>query len=181
MVLQFQQKGGMRGMAVGTPVGRGNGPLGADWTDDRIEQLKSLWTEGLSGSKIAAALGGITRNAVIGKATRLGLTGHRPQRVKATALKAPKISVRSHIPPTPIVEEDPLVLADGNHATVLTINDRMCRWPIGDPGDEGFHFCGRGPREGSPYCEAHAEKAYDRAGTKRYQERVALARAAVKK
>jgi GcrA cell cycle regulator len=43
---------------------------------------------------------------------------------------------------------------------VLTINDRMCRWPIGDPSENEFHFCGRKPRLGSPYCEAHARKAY---------------------
>ena len=59
-----------------------------------------------------------------------------------------------------IVEEDPITLDDGNFATVLTINDRMCRWPIGDPSENEFHFCGRKPKEGSPYCEAHARKAY---------------------
>jgi GcrA cell cycle regulator len=60
----------------------------------------------------------------------------------------------------PVVEEDPLPLADGNFATVLTISDRMCRWPIGDPSASEFHFCGRSPKSGSPYCEAHARKAY---------------------
>jgi GcrA cell cycle regulator len=59
-----------------------------------------------------------------------------------------------------VVEEDPLQLDDGNFATVLTISDRMCRWPIGDPAATEFHFCGRGPKAGSPYCEAHARKAY---------------------
>ena len=59
-----------------------------------------------------------------------------------------------------IVEEDPIKLDDGNFATVLTINDRMCRWPIGDPSENEFHFCGRKPKSGSPYCEAHARKAY---------------------
>ena len=48
----------------------------------------------------------------------------------------------------------------GSHANVLTVNDRMCRWPIGDPADNAFHFCGRSPKDGSPYCEAHARKAY---------------------
>ena len=63
-------------------------------------------------------------------------------------------------PEPPVVEEDPVVLDDGHFATVLTINDRMCRWPIGDPAENEFHFCGRKPRIGSPYCEAHARKAY---------------------
>ena len=68
--------------------------------------------------------------------------------------------MRTHVPPPPVVEEDPLQLEDGNFATVLTISDRMCRWPIGDPAATEFHFCGRSPKSGSPYCEAHARKAY---------------------
>ena len=59
-----------------------------------------------------------------------------------------------------IQEDHPLQLADGSHATVLTISDRMCRWPIGDPSAAEFHFCGHSPKAGSPYCEAHARKAY---------------------
>jgi GcrA cell cycle regulator len=108
----------------------------ANWSDDRVEQLKTLWTEGLSASQIARALGGVTRNAVIGKVHRLGLAGRAsPSRSDRPRLPmAPKApSVRSHVPAVPVVEEDPLQLEDGSHATVLTISDRMCRWPIGDP------------------------------------------------
>jgi GcrA cell cycle regulator len=68
--------------------------------------------------------------------------------------------VRAAIKEPEIVEEDPITLEDGNFATVLTINERMCHWPIGDPADTAFHFCGRKPKSGSPYCEAHARKAY---------------------
>jgi len=135
----------------------------ANWSDDRVEQLKTLWTEGLSASQIARALGGVTRNAVIGKVHRLGLAGRAsPSRSDRPRLPmAPKApSVRSHVPAVPVVEEDPLQLADGSHATVLTISDRMCRWPIGDPAASEFHFCGHSPKPGSPYCEAHARKAY---------------------
>jgi len=134
----------------------------ANWTDERVEQLKNLWTEGLSASQIARALGGVTRNAVIGKVHRLGLAGRAsPSRVERPRITStPRVSIRAHVPPTPIIEEDPLTLDDGNYATVLTINDRMCRWPIGDPSDNEFHFCGRKPKVGSPYCEAHARKAY---------------------
>jgi len=130
------------------------------WTDERVEQLKGLWNEGLSASQIARALGGISRNAVIGKVHRLGLAGRaaparaeRPRTQRRTAI---------HTAPAPveIIEEDPIKLDDGNFATVLTINDRMCRWPIGDPAENEFHFCGRKPKNGSPYCEAHARKAY---------------------
>ena len=135
----------------------------ANWSEDRVEQLKTLWTEGLSASQIARALGGVTRNAVIGKVHRLGLAGRAsPSRSERPRLPmAPKVpSVRSHTPPAPVVEEDPLQLEDGTHATVLTISDRMCRWPIGDPAASEFHFCGHSPKSGSPYCEAHARKAY---------------------
>ena len=144
-----------------------------NWTDDRVEQLKNLWTEGLSASQIARALGGVTRNAVIGKVHRLGLAGRAtPSRAERPRLPmAPKISLRSHTPPAPIVEEDPVTLADGSHATVLTINDRMCRWPIGDPAADAFHFCGRSPKSGSPYCEAHARKAYQPQQQRRDRER----------
>lgn len=130
------------------------------WTDDRIEQLKSLWTDGLSASHIAKVMGGISRNAVIGKVHRLGLAG-RASAPRGERIRLPsKHSSRVHIPEPPIIEEDPVVLDDGSFATVLTINDRMCRWPIGDPAENEFHFCGRNPRSGSPYCEAHSRKAY---------------------
>src|SRR3954466_12453637 len=97
-----------------------------NWSEDRVEQLKTLWTEGLSASQIARALGGVTRNAVIGKVHRLGLAGRagpsrseRPRRPMT-----PKVpSVRGHVPAAQIVEEAPLQLEDGSHATVLTISD----------------------------------------------------------
>jgi len=132
------------------------------WTDDRIEQLKSLWTEGLSASHIARVMGGISRNAVIGKVHRLGLAGRAsaPRAERVRLATAPRHAMRVQLRPPPIMEEEPIVLEDGNFATVLTINDRMCRWPIGDPADNEFHFCGRKPKDGSPYCEAHSRKAY---------------------
>jgi GcrA cell cycle regulator len=132
------------------------------WTDERVEQLKNLWTEGLSASQIARALGGVTRNAVIGKVHRLGLAGRAtPARSDRPRLPSvPKMATRTYMPPPPVVEEDPVTFEDGGHVTVLTINDRMCRWPIGDPSENEFHFCGHKPKAGSPYCEAHARKAY---------------------
>ena len=143
------------------------------WTDERIEQLKALWTEGLSASHIARVLGGISRNAVIGKVHRLGLAGRanaaRTERLRMPS--APKISLKA--PPPPIIEEEPIVMEDGSFATVLTINDRMCRWPIGDPAENEFHFCGRKPKTGSPYCEAHARKAYQPQQLRREKSRLA--------
>ena len=132
------------------------------WTDERVDQLKSLWTEGLSASQIARALGGVTRNAVIGKVHRLGLAGRAtPNRIDRPRLpSAPRLHQRSREPELPVVEEEPIKLEDGSFVGVMAINDRMCRWPIGDPSAEEFHFCGRNPKTGSPYCEAHARKAY---------------------
>jgi len=144
------------------------------WTEERVEQLKTLWTEGLSASQIARVLGGVTRNAVIGKVHRLGLAGRAsPSRSERPRMpSAPKVQMRTaHAPPAPVVEEDPLILEDGSHATVLT--DRMCRWPIGDPSGDEFHFCGRKPKNGSPYCEAHARKAYQPTQPRRDKGRMA--------
>ena len=135
----------------------------ANWSEDRVEQLKTLWTEGLSASQIARALGGVTRNAVIGKVHRLGLAG----RASPSRSERPRLPMAPKVPAALVVEEDPLQLEDGSHATVLTISDRMCRWPIGDPAASEFHFCGHSPKSGSPYCEAHARKAYQPQQTRR--------------
>ncbi len=146
------------------------------WTEERVEQLRTLWTEGLSASQIARVLGGVTRNAVIGKVHRLGLAGRAsPSRSERPRLPTtPKVQVRSApTPPAPVVEEDPVILDDGSFATVLTINDRMCRWPIGDPSENEFHFCGRKPKNGSPYCDAHARKAYQPQQSRRDKGRMA--------
>lgn len=145
------------------------------WTDERVDQLRSLWTEGLSASQIARVLGGVTRNAVIGKVHRLGLAGRAsPARSEHLRLPmAPKAPLRVRPTVLPVVEEAPVILDDGSFATVLTINDRMCRWPIGDPSENEFHFCGRKPKNGSPYCEAHARKAYQPQQARRDKGRMA--------
>ena len=124
------------------------------WTDERVEVLKRLWLEGLSASQIAKQLGGVTRNAVIGKVHRLGLSGRaapsqptrpafrapRPARPAAVAhrrVEAPRHEARPA--PRPII---PYVEEPGT-ATVLTLGAHMCKWPIGDPSSAEFSFCGR--------------------------------------
>jgi GcrA cell cycle regulator len=144
------------------------------WTDERVETLKKLWLDGLSASQIAKQLGGVTRNAVIGKVHRLGLSGRatpsQPQRpvFKApraarpaiAAAPAPRRAIEPALPaaqaPTPaLAPEEP------GTATVLTLGTHMCKWPIGDPASDGFTFCGRrSEREGGPYCSEHARVAY---------------------
>ncbi len=116
----------------------------ANWSDDRVEQLKTLWTEGLSASQIARALGGVTRNAVIGKVHRLGLAGRASPAAQRAA--PPADGAQGAQPAQPCAapprwwRKIRCTLDDGNHATVLTISDRMCRWPIGDPAADRIPF-----------------------------------------
>ena len=129
------------------------------WTDDRIKQLKGLWEKGLSASQIATELGeGITRNAVIGKAHRLGLKS-RPSPLKAVPPAKPA--------PKPVKEKP----AAEEKITILTLTERICKWPIGHPGEPDFHFCGKKSQPGQPYCQKHADMAYQSPQSKRDRAR----------
>lgn len=152
------------------------------WTDDRVDILKKLWQEGLSASQIAGRLGGVTRNAVIGKVHRLGLSGRattsrmkssRPRARAATARRAQQKPpnfrqlgnpafrglYQSDVEPfVPAPEEIDIPLAERKNLQDLMEND--CRWPIGDPQHDEFHFCNRGKVPGLPYCEFHAKRAF---------------------
>ncbi|HEY8571773.1 GcrA family cell cycle regulator [Phenylobacterium sp.] len=157
------------------------------WTDERVELLKKLWQDGLSASQIAKQLGGVTRNAVIGKVHRLGLSGRatpskpartvfkapRPARPVTAAPSAPRRIAEPvmHAQPTPVryVEEAP------GMATVLTLGAHMCKWPIGDPALESFTFCGRRSGEG-PYCHEHSQVAYQPPSAKKKSSASELAR-----
>ena len=142
------------------------------WTDERVELLKKLWQDGLSASQIAKQLGGVTRNAVIGKVHRLGLSGRAaPSKPARPAFKAPRPAARPAAPAAPRRIAQPLAVArpapepvryveeSPGTATVLTLGAHMCKWPIGDPASEEFTFCGRRASEGV-YCVEHARVAY---------------------
>ena len=143
------------------------------WTDERVEMLKKLWLEGHSASQIAKQLGGVTRNAVIGKVHRLGLSGRAtPSRPARPAFKAPRPArplvsspllhrrvVERHPTPAQAPRPAPYVEEPGT-ATVLTLGAHMCKWPIGDPATDAFTFCGRRAGDGVPYCVEHARLAY---------------------
>lgn len=203
------------------------------WTDERIEQLRSMWEKGLTASQIADELGGVSRNAVIGKAHRLGLKS-RPSPVKATEkvakpVKAPAAPKPASPPPAPraaapapvrpvvapkpeprpapeaISDDDDVVEAApkpdaprivsigpggfirqgpgdqqapippapprrlvpakpspeiADKTSLLDLNDRICRWPMGHPGEPDFHFCGEAVNPGFPYCVEHCGRAY---------------------
>ena len=149
----------------------------AGWTEDRVGALKKLWLEGQSASQIAKQLGGgVTRNAVIGKVHRLGLSGRatpsqpartattfRPARTRTTPpaqpsaprrIEAAQPRVAAPVAPTPAQMPD----LPGT-ATVMTLGAHMCKWPIGDPSSTEFSFCGRRASEGV-YCQEHARVAY---------------------
>ena len=117
------------------------------WTDERIGKLKELWDKGLSASQIATELGDVTRNAVIGKAHRLGLKS-RPSPVKSESAKPKKA------PPKEVPQPD------GNQISLLDLTERVCKWPIGHPGEPDFHFCGKSSEAGVPYCVEHCQMAY---------------------
>ena len=143
------------------------------WTDDRVESLRKLWLDGLSASQIAKHLGGgLTRNAVIGKVHRLGLSGRatasqpnrvafKPARPPRPAAPTPPVLRRAEAIAPPRPEPAPVAaVEETGSATVLTLDAHMCKWPIGDPSSDGFSFCGRGCQQGGPYCAHHAQLAY---------------------
>lgn len=117
-----------------------------EWTEERVAKLKALWGEGHSASQIAGILGDITRNAVIGKAHRLGLKG-RPSPIRKEKTTAPKPVRRAAAAPV---------------ARTTRVSDRQCHWPIGHPREPGFHFCGAPAVADKPYCEQHCAVAYRR-------------------
>ena len=150
------------------------------WTDERVETLKKLWAEGLSASHIAATLGGITRNAVIGKVHRLGLSGRakapsssvpRQRKPRAPSMfRAPRPMMRgntalAHAPaydyePEPEPELIENIIPIGQRCTLLELDSEKCHWPIGDPGQPDFFFCGGKTSAGTPYCGYHGRVAY---------------------
>ena len=205
--------------------------MSLSWTDERIDRLKELWSQGKTASHIADELGGVSRNAVIGKAHRLGLQS-RPSPVKpndpppkakakprerAEAALAPEPKPVAEAPPPPFDEDDdddldvaplaseaaaparpsapqPIVRSIGpggfvrqgpsdqqapippapprrlvpakpspevaDKTGLLDLNERICKWPIGHPGEPDFHFCGNPANPGFPYCVEHCGVAY---------------------
>ncbi|WP_088182763.1 GcrA family cell cycle regulator [Sphingobium sp. Z007] len=206
------------------------------WTDERIDQLKGMWERGLTASQIADELGGVSRNAVIGKAHRLGLQS-RPSPVKANeapkkaaapaprkaalapdveapraaapvasapaparAPVAPPAAPATPVPAAPVATDapppppQPRIISVGpggflrqgpgdqqapippapprrlvpakpsaeiaDKTTLLDLTERICKWPMGHPGEPDFHFCGEQVNPGFPYCVEHCGRAY---------------------
>lgn len=137
------------------------------WTDERISVLKQLWGAGKTAAEIAEQLGGgVTRNAVIGKAHRLGLSG-RASPIHSKTVSSNKAAADSNktaqapqIRRPRTADETSKVLPDGKGVSLLDLREKMCRWPHGDPKKEGFRFCGCSSLPGLPYCGEHAALAY---------------------
>lgn len=179
------------------------------WTDERVEKLKKLWSEGLSASQIAAQLGGVSRNAVIGKVHRLCLPGRakaggtqaaRPVKRTTSAPRAPNYAsqrtsstnatatstttrtVTRTAGATMMKEEieesvyQEMEIAPSRNNVVVPISrrlgltdltERTCKWPVGDPMKDDFHFCGNDSPDASPYCNYHQRLAYQPSGERR--------------
>jgi len=138
------------------------------WTDDRIAQLKKCWDKGLSASQIAAELGeGVTRNAVIGKAHRLGLKS-RPSPVKSDSKKAKTATAAKAKPKAKAAPKSDA--SKSKTISLLELNERICKWPIGHPGDDDFHFCGESSEAGHPYCAKHCGEAYQAQAPRRVRK-----------
>lgn len=142
------------------------------WNEERVELLKELWGAGKTAAEIAQQLGeNITRNAVIGKAHRLGLSG-RVSPIQKKAKKAAKAPAAAKTPtavasataataaprqPRSVYVDTP---KENGGVSLMELKDRMCHWPIGDPKKPGFHFCGDASVPGVPYCAEHTAVAY---------------------
>jgi GcrA cell cycle regulator len=144
-----------------------NGPT---WTDERVELLKSRFAAGLSCREIACDIG-VSRNAVIGKLSRLNLTREKSGEVRRTARKDKAKENRPRSVPRLqyqmlrklYAEAEPAAdqtIRSEHRCSLLELSEEKCRWPINTPGTEDFCFCGNSPLKGLPYCVGHTRLAY---------------------
>ncbi len=142
------------------------------WNDEKVAKLKELWGKGNTASQIAEIIGGITRNAVIGKAHRLNLSAKiktrstaSNQNLKSNNLE-PKINSikgrRSRFKSL-LIEKD---FEPENPKQLEELNEDLCKWPIGHPDEKSFYFCGRTSLKDFSYCKLHLLYAYQPKGKK---------------
>ena len=143
------------------------------WTDEQVEELKRLWDKGLTTGEIGKALG-VSKNAVVGKAHRLGLNS-RPSPIRRGDDEidntAENTDTTGTVKKKKAAKNEPAKKnTEKEKKKLFTVNDltsSSCRWPIGDPKDEDFHFCGKEALPDKPYCAEHAAIAYVSAKTLR--------------
>jgi GcrA cell cycle regulator len=137
------------------------------WTIERIELLKSHFAAGLSCREIANEIG-VSRNAVIGKLSRLNLTREenpkpgRDDSGRSRPKSVPRLQYRMlrKLFTEPQPAESNQTIASEQHCSLLELSEERCRWPISSPGEKDFCFCGNRPLEGLPYCAGHSRLAY---------------------
>lgn len=162
------------------------------WTDERVELLRKLWADGLSASQIAAQLGSVSRNAVIGKVHRLKLSGRGRATAAAPRVKKAAAPVQSRVVKTqvtrvvaatsganalklqfdaqPVARYRPaedVVVPIQRKLMLVQLTERTCKWPNGDPLSEDFNFCGAESPESGPYCGYHSKIAFQPAAERR--------------
>ncbi len=142
------------------------------WTDEKVAKLKELWGKGKTASQIAEIIGGISRNAVIGKAHRLNLSAKIKTRT-ATSNQSfeNSISIKNNQPKrgrrsrfkSLIIEKD---FEPENPKQLEELDESVCKWPIGHPNEKDFYFCGRTSLKDFSYCKLHLLYAYQPKGKK---------------
>lgn len=151
------------------------------WTDERVELLTGRWADGASCSVIAAELGGVTRNGVIGKVFRLGLPkrtsletarGHQtvrpprpprrrgPNNVERSLNSRAASKDKVHLPINLSLDEFNALIPAEQRKSFFELTHWTCRWPVGNPGESGFFFCGGLPAVGYQYCPQHCGFAH---------------------
>lgn len=130
------------------------------WSEARTQRAVKLWAEGYSASQISKELGGVSRNAVIGKIHRMGLARKTPRPPKIARARPPR---RAKAYAAPLQQAQPVApepLAPTLQVSLDQLNAFTCRWPIGDPQEADFSFCGRTCSAAETYCPGHRALAY---------------------
>ncbi len=142
------------------------------WTEEKVTKLKELWGKGNTASEIAKIIGGISRNAVIGKAHRLNLSAKIKTRTAASnqnfenSLDEKSIKTKRNRKSkfkSLIIEKD---FEPENPKQLEELDENLCKWPIGHPDEKSFYFCGRNSLKDFSYCKLHLLYAYQPKGKK---------------